>query len=71
MYVQQPNGNVRAVRKRPFFFGTTNPTPEPGALVVVPGRDTASHANTAAILAAIGTIVASLTTIVVVIVNHP
>jgi polysaccharide export outer membrane protein len=71
VFVQQPNGNVRAVHKRPLFFGSTNPTPEPGALVVVPVRDTTSHANTAAILAAVGTIVASLTTIVVVIVNHP
>jgi protein involved in polysaccharide export with SLBB domain len=71
VYVQQPNGNVRAVHKRPFLFGSANPAPEPGALVVVPVRDTTSHANTAAILAAVGTIVASLTTIVVVIVNHP
>src|SRR5881409_1958764 len=39
--------------------------------VIVPLRDTTSHSNTAAVLAAIGTIVASLTTIAVVVVNHP
>ncbi|OLE67882.1 MAG: hypothetical protein AUG74_10415, partial [Bacteroidetes bacterium 13_1_20CM_4_60_6] len=36
VYVQQPNGNVRAVHKRPLFFGTSKPTPEPGATVTVP-----------------------------------
>ena len=71
VYVQQPNGNLRAVHKRPLFFGTSKPTPEPGATVTVPERDTTSHSETAAILAAVGTIVAALTTIVVVIVNHP
>ena len=71
VFVQQPNGNVRAVHKRPLFFGTSKPAPEPGAMVIVPLRDTTSHSNTAAVLAAIGTIVASLTTIAVVVVNHP
>src|SRR2546427_5412408 len=28
VYVQQPNGNVRAVHKRPLFFGTSKPTPD-------------------------------------------
>jgi protein involved in polysaccharide export with SLBB domain len=70
VYVQQPNGNVRAVHKRPLFLGTIKPTPEPGALVVVPVRDTTSHSNVAAVLSAVGTIVAALTTIVVVVVNH-
>jgi protein involved in polysaccharide export with SLBB domain len=71
VFVQQPNGNVRAVHKRPLFFGTSKPTPEPGAMVVVPLRDTTSQSNTAAVLAAIGTIVASLVTVAVVVVNHP
>ena len=70
-FVQQPNGNVRAVHKRALFFGTSKPTPEPGARVVVPLKDTTEHSNTAATLAAVGTIIASLTTIVVVLVNHP
>ena len=71
VFVQQPNGNVRAVHKRPLFFGTSKPTPEPGAMVIVPVRDTTSHSDAAAILSAVGTIVAALTTIVVVVVNHP
>jgi len=71
VYVQQPNGNVRAVHKRPLFFGTSKPTPEPGAVVVVPTRDTTSHSETAAIFGAIAQVVAALTTIVVVVVNHP
>ena len=71
VFVQQPNGNIRAVHKRPLFFGTSTPTPEPGAMVTVPLKDTTEHSNTAATLAAVGTIIASLTTIVVVLVNHP
>ena len=71
IYVQQPNGNVQAVQKRGLFFGHSKPTPEPGGLVFVPQRNMAEQANTAATLAAIGTIIASLTTIVVVLVNHP
>ena len=71
VFVQQPNGNVRAVHKRPLFFGTSKPTPEPGAMVVVPVRDTTQHSQAATIIAAVGTIVASLTTIAVVLVNHP
>ena len=70
-FVQQPNGNVRAVHKRPLFFGTSKPTPEPGAMVIVPVRDTTSHSQAATILSAVGTILAALTTIVVVVVNHP
>lgn len=71
VYVEQPNGNVRTVHRRPLFLGSSKPTPEPGAQVFVPERDLVSHSNAAATLAAIGTIVASLTTIVVVIVNRP
>src|SRR6266567_6677315 len=64
-YVQQPNGNVRAVHKRPFVLGTSKPTPEPGATVVVPARDTTEHSQAATVLAAIAQVVAALTTIVV------
>jgi protein involved in polysaccharide export with SLBB domain len=69
-FVQQPNGNVRAVHKRALFFGSSKPTPEPGAMVVVPLRDANAQSQAANVLAAIGTIFAALTTIVVVIVNH-
>ena len=70
VFVQQPNGNVRASHKRLLFFGTSKPTPEPGAMVIVPVRDSTAQSQAATVLAAIGTIVASLTTIVVVLVNH-
>src|SRR2546430_311655 len=64
VYVQQPNGNVRAVHKRPLFFGTSKPTPEPGAMVVVPVRDTTAHGQTAAGPAGGAPIVAAPATII-------
>lgn len=71
VFVQQPNGNVRAVHKRPLFFGTSKPTPEPGAMVVVPVRDTtAQPGNAAAVAGIIASIVGALTTIVVVYVSR-
>jgi len=39
-------------------------------MVIVPVRDSTAQSQAATVLAAIGTIVASLTTIVVVLVNH-
>jgi polysaccharide export outer membrane protein len=71
VFVQQPNGNVRAVHKRPLFFGTSKPTPEPGAMVVVPVRDTTAHSQTGAIIGAIAQIVAGLTTVIVVALTRP
>jgi len=70
VFVQQPNGNVRAVHKRPLFFGTSKPTPEAGALVVVPVRDTTSQSQVGSIISGIAQIVAALTTIVVVVVTR-
>ncbi len=70
VFVQQPNGNVRTVHKRPLFFGTSKPTPEPGAMVVVPVRDTTAHSDFAAIFGGIAQIVTALTTIVVVYVSR-
>jgi protein involved in polysaccharide export with SLBB domain len=70
VFVQQPNGNVSAVHKRPLFFGTSKPTPEAGALVVVPVRDTTAQSQTGATLSGIAQIVAALTTIVVVYVTR-
>ena len=66
IFVQQPNGNVRAVHKRPLLFGTSKPTPEPGALVRVPVRDTAARSEAGTILGGVAQIVAALTTIIVV-----
>src|SRR3989441_7863286 len=71
VFVLQPNGNVRAVHKRPLFFGTSKPTPEPGAMVVVPVRDTTAHSQAGTIIAGIAQIVAALTTILVVVVTRP
>src|SRR3989441_3352438 len=71
IFVQQPNGNVRAVRKRPLFFGTSKPAPEPGALVVVPVRDTTAQSQTGTIIAGVAQIIAALTTIIVVVVTRP
>jgi protein involved in polysaccharide export with SLBB domain len=70
VYVQQPNGNVRAVRKRPFPFGMSRPVPEPGAVIVVPERDTTAHGNAGAVLSGLAQILAALTTIAVVIVTR-
>ena len=71
MFVQQPNGNVRAVHKRPLFFGTSKPTPEPGATVVVPVRDTTTQSQAGSIITGVAQIVAALTTIIVVVVTRP
>jgi protein involved in polysaccharide export with SLBB domain len=70
VYVQQPNGNVRAVHKRPLFFGTSKPTPEAGALVTVPMRDTTSQSQVGAIVSGVAQIIAALTTIIVVVVTR-
>jgi len=40
-------------------------------MVIVPLRDTTAQSSTAAVLAGIGTIVAALVTVAVVVVNHP
>ena len=71
VFVQQPNGNVRAVHKKPLFFGTSKPTPEPGAMVVVPVRDTTARSNSGALVASVVTsLVTALTTIIVVYVSR-
>jgi len=71
VFVEQPNGNVRAVHKRPLFFGTSKPTPEAGARVVVPVRDTTAQSQVGPIIAGIAQIVGALTTIIVVVVTRP
>ena len=70
VYVQQPNGNVRAVHRRPFPFGTSKPIPEPGAVIVVPVRDTTAQGNAGVVLSGVAQILAALTTIAVVIVTR-
>ena len=69
-FVLQPNGNVRAVHRRPFPFGTSKPIPEPGAVIVVPVRDTTAQGNAGVVLSGVAQILAALTTIAVVIVTR-
>lgn len=71
VFVQQPNGNVRAVHGRAFSLGTSKPTPEPGAVVTVPERDTNARNDVGPILAGVAQIVAALTTVIVVVVTRP
>jgi hypothetical protein len=71
VFVEQPNGNVRTVHRRPFlFFGTSKPTPEPGAMVVVPVRDTTARSDAGTLLSGIAQILGALTTIIVVVVTR-
>lgn len=67
--VRYANGQVKT-RHRTLFL-QSDPTPGPGSEVLVPVRDTTSHAQGAAILGGIAQIVAALTTIAVIVVTHP
>lgn len=65
-FVTQPDGKREAVRRR-FFFGDDVPTPRPGAVITVPERKAAPAAsNTGAILGVLASVLASLTTVIVV-----
>jgi len=70
VFVQQPNGAVRAVRSRGFLMGTSKPTPEPGAVVTVPERDTTQDRRGVS-MAEVTQLVVALTTIVALIVTRP
>ena len=70
VFVQQPNGHVRAVHKRGFLLGTSKPIPEPGAVVTVPAKDT-TRTDRGASMAEITQLVVALTTIVALIVTRP
>jgi len=52
-YVIQPNGKIEA--RRSFFFFSIDPTPRPGATVIIPVRDT-TNSSAAALLGTISTI---------------
>jgi len=69
-FVLQPNGSVRAVHKHGLLLGTSKPTPEPGAVVVVPARDASARSDVGTVLAGIAQVVGALTTVIVVIVTH-
>jgi len=65
-FVTQPDGKREAVRRR-FFFADDVPTPRPGAVITVPERKAPSApSNTAAVLGVLASVMASLTTVIVV-----
>ena len=67
VYLTQPDGKKQAVKRR-FFFSDDVPTPGPGAAIFVPQRKAAEGSgNTAAVLGVLASVLASLTTVIVVI----
>ncbi|HEY7027457.1 MAG TPA: SLBB domain-containing protein [Gemmatimonadales bacterium] len=64
-YVTQPNGKVESVKRR-FLFADGKPKPKAGAVVFVPEKIPGPPKETAATLGALAAILASLTTVVVV-----
>jgi polysaccharide biosynthesis/export protein len=64
-YVTQPNGKVESVRRR-FLLADGKPTPKAGAVVFVPEKIPTPPKETAATLGALAAILASLTTVAVV-----
>ncbi len=65
-FVTQPDGKREAVKRR-FFFSDDIPTPKPGAVITVPERKAApAPSNTGAVLGVLASVLASLTTVIVV-----
>ena len=64
-YVTQPNGKVESVKRR-FLFADGKPQPKAGAVVFVPEKEPKPPRDTASTLGALAAILASLTTVVVV-----
>jgi len=64
-YVTQPNGKVESVKRR-FLLADGKPTPKAGAVVFVPEKIPTPPRETAATLGALAAILASLTTVIVV-----
>ena len=65
-FVTQPDGKREAVRRR-FFFSDDVPTPKAGAVITVPERKAPSApSNTGAVLGILASVLASLTTVIVV-----
>ena len=65
-FVTQPDGKREAVQRR-FFFGDDVPTPRPGAVITVPERKVSEGpSNTPAVLGILASVLASLTTVIVV-----
>jgi hypothetical protein len=64
-YVTQPNGKVQSVRRH-FLFADGKPYPKAGAVVFVPEKEVKPPRDTAGTLGALAAILASLTTVIVV-----
>ncbi|HSR90692.1 MAG TPA: SLBB domain-containing protein [Gemmatimonadales bacterium] len=64
-YVTQPNGKVESVKRR-FLLADGKPTPKAGAVIFVPAKIPTPPKETAATLGALAAILASLTTVIVV-----
>jgi protein involved in polysaccharide export with SLBB domain len=65
-YLTQPDGKKQAVKRR-FFFADDVPKPGPGAAIFVPARKASEGGgNTAAVLGVLASVLASLTTVIVV-----
>ncbi|MCL4866189.1 MAG: hypothetical protein KJZ47_09870, partial [Gemmatimonadales bacterium] len=68
-YVVQPNGTVESVRRRWFILPDGQPTPEPGARLVVPMRvreEGRGAGETTGFLTGLASILASTIAIIVV-----
>jgi polysaccharide export outer membrane protein len=69
-YVVQPNGKVEAITKR-FLVPNSVPVPKPGSSIFVPAKDSLSRSiDPITLIGAIGGILSSLVTIVVVLTNR-
>jgi len=66
VYLTQPDGKKQGVKRR-FFFSDDVPKPGPGAAIFVPARKSSGGGtNTAAVLGVLASVLASLTTVIVV-----
>jgi len=64
-YVTQPDGKRTAVKRR-FFFADDVPQPRPGAVVFVPEKKAEQPSNLPQTLGILASVLASLTTVIVV-----
>jgi protein involved in polysaccharide export with SLBB domain len=66
-YVTQPNGKVESVRRHWSFFPDGKPSPQPGGVVFVPTKDPNDRKDWLGIVGSVAQILASLTTVIVVV----
>ena len=66
-FVTQPNGKVESVRKHWWFIPDSRPDPLPGSTVFVPTKDPNDRKDWLGIVGSVAQILASLTTVIVVV----